>query len=260
MTKQFEFKTTLPDEKELSKLGQIVYDLDFDADKQMLNSVEYQVPNQKVILSLEGNKLILDYSENWHYDDVSNAEIGVTGTLVAKAAQLRKRKSYNESFERVDLNTDFMYLLEMYKSGELFMDPVYQRDFVWTKEQKQLYIKNLFEDNASIRPTFVEYSETLEDGTRKRVTEVLDGKQRIKALIDFYNNEFDVDSLYYKDLHHLDQFFFERLNVVYTRIMNREGRKDLKLETKIQLFLEINMLGTRMSDEDLKRAQALLKD
>ena len=246
--------------KELSKLSQIVYDLDFDAEKQMLNNIEYQVPNQKVALSLESNKLILDYSENWHYDDVSNTEIVVTGTLVAKAAQLRKRKSYEEIFERVDLNTDFTYLLEMYDRGELFMDPVYQRDFVWTKEQKQLYIKNLFEDKASIRPTFVEYSETLEDGTRRRVTEVLDSKQRIKALIDFYNNEFDVDGLYYKDLHYRDQFFFERLNVVYTRIMNREGRKDLKLETKIQLFLEINMLGTRMSDEDLKRAQALLKD
>lgn len=136
MTNKFEFKAILPDEKELSKLGQIIYDLDFDADKQMLNNVEYQVPNQKVVLSLEDNKLILDYSNNWHYDVVSNAEIGVTGTLVAKAAQLRKRKSYEESFERVDLNTDFMYLLEMYKIGELFMNPVYQRDFVWTKEQK----------------------------------------------------------------------------------------------------------------------------
>lgn len=259
MTNKFESKATLPTEKELSKLGQIVYDLDFDGEKLMLNNVEYQVPNQKVVLSLDGNKLTLSYSENWNYDDVSNAEIAVSGNLVAKAAQLRKRKSYAEGFERVELNTDFMYLLEMYERGELFMDPVYQRDFVWTTEQKRLYIKNLFEDKASIKPTFVEYSETLEDGTRKRVTEVLDGKQRIKALIDFYNNEFDVEGLYYKDLHYRDQFFFERLNVVYTRIMNREGRKDLKLETKIELFLEINMLGTRMSDEDLKKAQALLK-
>lgn len=259
MTNQFEFKAILPNEDELSKLGQIIYDLDFNADKQMLNNVEYQVPNQKVVLSLDGNKLILDFSDNWHYDDVTNAEISFTGTLVPKVAQLRKRKSYEEGFERVDLNTDFMQLLDKYNSGELFMDPVYQRDFVWTKDQKQLYIKNLFEDKASIKPTFIEYSETLEDGTRKRVTEVLDGKQRIKALIDFYNNEFDVEGLYYKDLHYRDQFFFERLNVVYTRIMNREGRKDLKLETKIQLFLEINMLGTRMSDEDLKKAQALLK-
>ena len=259
MANQFEFKAILPNEKELSKLGQIVYELDFDAEKLMLNNVEYQIPNQKISLGLEGNKLILDFSDNWHYDDVTNTEIGVTGTLVAKVAQLHKRKSYEESFERVDLSTDFMYLLEMYNSSELFMDPVYQRDFVWTEEQKQLYIKNLFEGNAVIKPTFVEYSETLEDGTRKRVAEVLDGKQRIKALIDFYNNEFDVEGLYYKDLHHKDQFFFERLNVVYTRIMNRVGRKDLKLETKIQLFLEINMLGTRMSDEDLKKAQSLLK-
>lgn len=259
MTKHFKFKAILPTEEELSRLGQIIYDLDFDSDKQMLNNIDYRVPNSKVVLSIDGNKLVLDFSDNWHYDDVSNAEITVTGTLVRKAAQLHKRKSYVEGFERVDLNTDFMHLLDMYNSGELFMDPVYQRDFVWTKEQKQLYIKNLFEDNAVIKPTFVEYSETQEDGTRRRVAEVLDGKQRIKALIDFYNNEFDVEGLYYKDLHYRDQFFFERLNVVYTRIMNREGRKDLKLETKIQLFLEINMLGTRMSDEDLKKAQSLLK-
>lgn len=258
MTKHFKFKAVLPTEEELSRLGQIIYDLDLDADKQMLNNVEYQVPNGKVVLSIDGNKLVLDFSDNWDYDDVSNTEITVTGTLVRKAAQLHKRKSYDEGFERVDLNTDFMHLLGMYNSGELFMDPVYQRDFVWTKEQRQLYIKNLFEGNASIKPTFVEYSETLEDGTRKRVAEVLDGKQRIKALIDFYNNEFDVEGLYYKDLHYRDQFLFERLNVVYTRIMNREGRKDLKLETKIQLFLEINMLSTRMSDEDLKKAQSLL--
>lgn len=259
MTKHFKFKAILPTEEELSRLGQIIYDLDFDSDKQMLNNVDYRVPNSKIVLSVDGNKLVLDFSDNWHYDDVSNAEISVAGTLVRKAAQLHKRKSYAEGFERVDLNTDFMQLLDMYNDGELFMDPVYQRDFVWTKEQKQLYIKNLFEGNASIKPTFVEYSETREDGTRKRVAEVLDGKQRIKALIDFYNNEFDVEGLYYKDLHYRDQFFFERLNVVYTRIMNREGRKDLKLETKIQLFLEINMLGTRMSDEDLKKAQSLLK-
>ena len=259
MTRHFKFNAVLPTEEELSRLGQIIYDLNFDADKQMLNNIDYQVPNSKIVLSIDGNKLILDFSDNWHYDDISNAEITVTGTLVRKAAQLHKRKSYAEGFERVDLNTDFMSLLDMYNSGDLLMDPVYQRDFVWTKEQKQLYIKNLFEDNAVIKPTFVEYSETLEDGTRRRVAEVLDGKQRIKALIDFYNNEFDVEGLYYKDLHHRDQFFFERLNVVYTRIMNREGRKDLKLETKIQLFLEINMLGTRMSDEDLKKAQSLLK-
>lgn len=259
MPNQFQFKAVLPTEEELSRLGQIIYDLDFDADKQMLNNIDYRVPNSKIVLSLDGNKLVLDFSDNWHYDDVSNAEISVTGTIVRKAAQLHKRKSYAEGFERVDLNTDFMHLLDMHNSGELFMDPVYQRDFVWTKEQKQLYIKNLFEGNASIKPTFVEYSETQEDGTRKRVAEVLDGKQRIKALIDFYNNEFDVEGLYYKDLHYRDQFFFERLNVVCTRIMNREGRKDLKLETKIQLFLEINMLGTRMSDEDLKKAQSLLK-
>lgn len=41
--------------------------------------------------------------------------------------------------------------------------------------------------------------------------------------------------------------------------MNRANSSDLKLETKIQLFLEINLLGTRMSDADLAKAQELLE-
>ena len=84
MTKHFKFKAILPTEEELSRLGQIIYDLDFDSDKQMLNNIDYRVPNSKIVLSVDGNKLVLDFSDNWHYDDVSNAEISVTGTLVRK--------------------------------------------------------------------------------------------------------------------------------------------------------------------------------
>ena len=143
----------------------------------------------------------------------------------------------------------------MYEADELILDPAYQRDFVWTTDQKRHYIKNLFEDKAEITPTIVEYY----DDTHTHVYEVLDGKQRIKALLDFYNNEFDVEGLYFKDLTAEDQYFFENHRVVYTRVMNRANSSDLKLETKIQLFLEINLLGTRMSDEDLAKAQALLE-
>lgn len=255
MTKQFKFKTILPNEKELERIEQLEFQLDFDADKEMLNHIEIFKPNHKIDVNVEGNILTISYRHNWHYSDVSGTEVAITGMIVPKAASLRKKIAYADQIEKVDLTTSVDRFLEMYEEDELILDPEYQRDFVWTTDQKRHYIKNLFEDKAEITPTIVEYY----DKNRTHVYEVLDGKQRIKALIDFYNNEFDVEGLYYKDLTAEDQFFFTHHKVVYTRVMNRANSEDLKLETKIQLFLEINMLGTRMSDEDLAKAQALLE-
>lgn len=253
--KQSEFKTILPTEKELKDLGSLEFQLDFDAEKEMLNHLEISVPNYKVNVNIKGNVLTISYRPNQYYDDVSGSEVIVKGIVVPKAASLRKKIAYADQIEKVDLTTSVDRFLEMYEEDELILDPEYQRDFVWTTDQKRHYIKNLFEDKAEITPTIVEYY----DEDRTHVYEVLDGKQRIKSLIDFYNNEFDVEGLYYKDLTAEDQFFFTHHKVVYTRVMNRANSEDLKLETKIQLFLEINMLGTRMSDEDLAKAQALLE-
>ena len=253
--KNFEFKTILPAEKELEKLEKLEFTLDFDPSKEMLNHLEISKINHKIDVDIEGNVLTISYRPNWHYSDVSGSEVSVTGTLVPKVTSLRKKIKYADQIEKVDLTTSVDRLIEMYEADELILDPEYQRDFVWTTDQKRLYIKNLFEDKAEITPTIVEYY----DDTHTYVYEVLDGKQRIKALLDFYNNEFDVEGLYFKDLTAEDQYFFENHKVVYTRVMNRTNSSDLKLETKIQLFLEINLLGTRMSDADLAKAQALLK-
>ena len=253
--KNFEFKTILPAEKELEKLEKLEFTLEFDPSKEMLNHLEISKINHTIDVDIEGNILTISYRPNWHYSDVSGSEVAVKGTLVPKAQSLRKKIKYADQIEKVDLTTSVNRLIEMNEADELILDPAYQRDFVWTTDQKRHYIKNLFEDKAEITPTIVEYY----DDTHTHVYEVLDGKQRIKALLDFYNNEFDVEGLYYKDLTAEDQFFFTHHKVVYTRVMNRANSSDLKLETKIQLFLEINLLGTRMSDEDLAKAQALLE-
>lgn len=239
----------------MKEIGPLEFQLDFDAEKEMLNHLEISKIDHQIDVDIEGNVLTIVYRHNWHDSDVSGSEVSVTGTLVPKVASLRKEIKYADQIEQVDLTTSVDRLIEMYEEDELILDPAYQRDFVWTEDQKRLYIKNLFEDKAEITPTIVEYY----DDTHTHVYEVLDGKQRIKALIDFYNNEFNVEGLYFKDLTAEDQFFFTHHKVVYTRVMNRANISDLKLETKIQLFLEINLLGTRMSDADLAKAQALLE-
>lgn len=135
--KNFEFKTILPAEKELEKLEKLEFTLDFDADKEMLNHLEISKINHKIDVDIEGNVLTISYRPNWHYSDVSGSEVIVKGTLVHKVASLRKEVKYADQIEKVDLTTSVDRLIEMYEADELILDPEYQRDFVWTTDQKK---------------------------------------------------------------------------------------------------------------------------
>lgn len=86
----------------------------------------------------------------------------------------------------------------------------------------------------------------------------MDGKQRLSTLFDFINNKITVNGLYFKDLTNEDQKFIMNHKIDYRRIMNRNNSSNLKLETRLQLFYEINLYGTKMTDEELKEVQKLL--
>jgi hypothetical protein len=75
------------------------------------------------------------------------------------------------------------------KSGELNYSPWYQRRSVWTTPQKSYLINTLIEQKP-IPAIYVRYSLDLDRG--KTVREVVDGQQRIRAILGFCRNEFSV--------------------------------------------------------------------
>ena len=140
-----------------------------------------------------------------------------------------------------------------------FDNPEYQRELVWTLEQKQDYINNLFNGMAEIRPTILLYYED-----KKDVYEVLDGKQRLTTLFQFIDNEFaiivDGEEVHFNDLIDTDKKFILNHNVYWTRIMPFKVLEPIALEDKLTLFLEKNYLGTRMSDEQINKVLNMLDD
>ena len=74
-------------------------------------------------------------------------------------------------------------------SGELNYSPWYQRRSVWTTPQKSYLINTLIEQKP-IPAIYVRYSLDLDRG--KTVREVVDGQQRIRAILGFCRNEFPV--------------------------------------------------------------------
>ncbi len=153
-----------------------------------------------------------------------------------------------------NMGTSLKYLYEQYLSKELNLSPFYQRDIVWTLEQKRRYVENLFLEKAVITPTLILNWENID----KNAFEVLDGKQRLSTCFDFLNNKFSIfDGVFYRDLSAEDRTFFLKHNVNYTRIEKLDN-KNLSNEEKIELFLEINELGTKMSDEHLIKVKEML--
>ena len=74
-------------------------------------------------------------------------------------------------------------------SGELNYSPWYQRRSVWTTPQKSYLINTLIEQKP-IPAIYVRYSLDLDRG--KTVREVVDGQQRIRAILGFCRDEFSV--------------------------------------------------------------------
>ena len=252
--KEIELKLSLPSEKEFDKLKEVVFELDIP-DGYMVNNQQMFPRNPQIQYDVDGNKLKVTYHRNRHYATIDGVVFTFTGNAVPVQKRLQQELSYNEQFESSVLTTLLKRVYQWYKDKQVDLNPIYQRDLVWTQEQKEHYLINLFESRASIEPTIVQYYET---DTNNEIYEVLDGKQRLSTLFDFIGNKITVNGLYFKDLHDADQKFLMNHNVKYRRIISEKDSGDLDIKTKIQLFYEINLYGTKMSDEDLERVQALL--
>ncbi len=166
------------------------------------------------------------------------------------AIELRKKDVFYDKFEIIkNMGSDLKYITRLLEIGELDLNPFYQRGLVWTLKQKQKYIINLFEDKAEFHPTIIL------NGLEKEIRfEMLDGKQRFSAILGFIDNEFKLENGYYfKDLIKSDKDYIERFRFSYTRIANRNYSKGISSNEKIELFIRINALGTKMSDEHLEK-------
>ena len=181
---------------------------------------------------------------------------------------INTKKAYDSRLEIVTVNVPLNYIKEVYDlpkgvlhpDGKILeLNPFYQRGLVWTLEQKRDYILALFNGKATIEPTIAEY---YQDDYKYHIMEVIDGKQRLTTVFDFIDNKFSIiidgNEVYFKDLVEKDQKFLFRHDVKNTRIMSRDISKEVSIEDILDIFIEINEKGTKMSDDHLKKIKKTL--
>ena len=126
----------------------------------------------------------------------------------------------------------------------LDLDPEYQRGFVWSNEDKVRLIDSIFR-NIDIG----KFALVRKDWNEKYLYEVLDGKQRIRAILDFYENKFPYKGKYFNDLCARDQNHFEDYMISMAEIDETDQKTILKY------FLMLNTGGVQMDKEHLEKVQ-----
>lgn len=128
--------------------------------------------------------------------------------------------------------------------------PSYQRDYVWDLSDKVALIDSIFQNIDIGKFVFINLPYT-DDGA---YYEVLDGKQRVRAILDFYEDRFEYKGKTFSQLSLRDQNHFRTYPISYAEA------RDLSDEQKIRYFLMLNTAGKVMDTEHLAKVAAMLSN
>jgi hypothetical protein len=150
-------------------------------------------------------------------------------------------------YEPMRINT----ILEMHRRGEINLNPWYQRRSVWTNAQKA-YLINTIIDGKPIPAVYLR--QTVDIEREKTLTEVVDGQQRIRSIIEFRDGQFSVrhprsgKRVKFEDLgKEKEVFLFRQLSVAQ---LVHASDSDV-----IDIFGRINSVSKTLNSQEKRNAQ-----
>ena len=169
--------------------------------------------------------------------------------------KLRPKADTDYSFIRnKDVRLSFTHtMIDSILSKKYFfgidMEPDYQRGYVWTQEDKEKLIDSIF-NNIDIGKFALIHKRNYGQPDVP-LYEVLDGKQRITAICEFYENRFPYKGKYFNDLSYLDRWHFMDYGINIAEIDYADKATILKY------FLILNTSGKCISKEHLAKVEKM---
>ena len=133
------------------------------------------------------------------------------------------------------------------------MEPDYQRGYVWEMCDKEALLDSIFE-NVDIGKFVLIRLNSEQWSARNVMYEILDGKQRLSTLIEYYENRFPYKGKYFNDLSGLDRYTFMQHTISVGEVDNAE-KKDV-----YNYFLMLNKTGRPMAKEQIEKVEKLLAE
>jgi hypothetical protein len=141
-------------------------------------------------------------------------------------------------------------LLNMIYHSGVDMDVEYQREHVWTMADKIDLIDSIFNNIDIGKFVFVQRDFSV-DGA---LYEILDGKQRLTAIKEFYEDRYKYKGFYFSELSFNDQHKFESHGIAYGYLEN--PNKEAIFET----FIKLNTCGKPMASKHINKVKKLLSE
>jgi len=171
----------------------------------------------------------------------------------------------NESRERFEQDDDIFFsysqrdmsgLMNYYFSKYgIDLEPEYQRGNVWTIEQKRALITSIFR-NIDIGKIAIIKRHWGPDGNKPatpKLYEMLDGKQRLTALVEYYTGQFTWRGKYFHELCWSDKGHFKYYTVSIAET------DPLTKEQKYHYFLKLNTSGVPVDPDHMAKVTGLLQ-
>ena len=160
-----------------------------------------------------------------------------------KIVVLHEKDDWRLAYQQRDVSG----LIHLYYHAGLDMDPEYQREFVWEEEDKVKLIDSIFR-NIDIGKFTLTRRDYGFDGP---LYEIIDGKQRLRAILDFFEDKFRYKGHLYSELSWADQIHFEN-HPVGMAVTEKLTEAD-----KMAIFLKLNVGGVPQDPNHILHVKAL---
>jgi len=192
----------------------------------------------------------LDPSEDWNEEEINSWE-EEDAELTDPPAPNNREKQLRVIRTNQDYNLDY---LNQSIDKTILLGPHYQRRSRWSTLQKSLLIES-FLLNIPIPPIFL-YEQDFHS------YEVVDGRQRLEAIQDFFSDKFRLRKLSYYS--HLNGFKFSELTAEDQRLLMRrsisatilmaESQGFDEIDVRMLLFDRLNTGGVKLNAQELRNA------
>lgn len=171
-----------------------------------------------------------------------------------KENEKQSPNNFNERGQHLQIsfhNTHLSDLFSKYYRFKTEMSPDYQRGLVWSDEDKINLIDSIFKGIEIGKFAFI----SLPYAANSPSYEILDGKQRMNTLIEFYEDKFKYKGFYFSQLTLTDRHYFLDYNITV-------GKTDESItqKQKYEYFLRLNTSGKPQDLSHLKYVKGLLNE
>jgi hypothetical protein len=167
----------------------------------------------------------------------------MTDSITNQITELRREVDYNTRDYAID------FLVAQFKDGEFFINPEYQRNFVWDTVRRCRFIESIL---LGYPIPFMFFSDN-DDGR----CDIVDGAQRTSTLEEFLNNDLVLSDL--KKLTELNGFTFKQLPPPIQRKFSKTTLRIIalaegtSLEVRQEIFDRINTSSLKLEPTEIRR-------